>query len=127
MVRASCHFIALLHFGLSWIQSGLAVVCLGLFDVYLSCSIYLQCKNESVSDYNQTWTATAKLKTVGLYLLKVLFMLIVFLLASGSILSAIASSYPPTGRPISVIQWCLMGLFVPISPQLEGYYPPERW
>jgi len=25
------------------------------------------------------------------------------------------------------IPWGLMGLFIPISPQYEGYYPPERW
>ena len=25
------------------------------------------------------------------------------------------------------IPWGLMGLFIPISPQNEGYYPPERW
>ena len=25
------------------------------------------------------------------------------------------------------IPWGLMGLFIPISPQHEGYYPPERW
>ncbi len=43
LVRASCHCITWLFFlhlfGLSWIQSGLAVVCLGLCDLHLSCSI----------------------------------------------------------------------------------------
>jgi len=43
LVRASCHCITWLFFlhlfGLSWIQSGMAVVCLGLCDLHLSCSI----------------------------------------------------------------------------------------
>ena len=73
------------------------------FSVAASAIYLLQCKNGSVSDENQTRTVTDKVITAGLYLLKVLFMLIVSLLASGSILSAIASSYQPTGRPISVL------------------------
>ena len=63
----------------------------------------LQCENGSVSGENQTRTVTDKVRTAGLYLLKVLFMLIVSFLASGSIFSAIASFYQPTGRPISVL------------------------
>jgi hypothetical protein len=98
-------------------SSFISLVCLGysqewpsfawVFVTYISVAasaIYLfQCKNGSVSDENQTRTVTDKVITAGLYLLKVLFMLIVSLLASGSILSAIASSYQPTGRPISVL------------------------
>ena len=78
-----------------------------VFVTYISVAasaIYLiQCKNGSVSDENQIRTVTDKVITAVLYLLKVLSILIVSLLASGSILSAIASSYQPTEQPISVL------------------------
>jgi pimeloyl-ACP methyl ester carboxylesterase len=96
-------FISLVCLGYSQEWPSFAWVFVTYFSVAASAIYLLQCKNGSVSDENQTRTVTDKVITAGLYLLKVLFMLIVSLLASGSILSAIASSYQPTGRPISVL------------------------
>ena len=96
-------FISLVCLGYSQEWPSFAWVFVTYISVAASAIYLLQCKNGSVSDENQTRTVTDKVITAGLYLLKVLFMLIVSLLASGSILSAIASSYQPTGRPISVL------------------------
>jgi hypothetical protein len=72
--------------------------------VLASAFCLLERKNGSASDEHQTQmlTITAKMMAAGKVALKVIFTVIVSLLASGSILSAIAVSYPATGRPISV-------------------------
>jgi hypothetical protein len=96
-------FISLACLGYSQDWPSFAWVLVTYISVAASAIVILQCKNGSVSDMNQTRTVTAKVIAAGLYLLKVLFMLIVSLLASESMSLAIASSYPPAGRPTSVL------------------------
>ena len=98
-------FISLVCLGYSQDWASFTWVLVTYIPVLASAFFLLERKNGFESDEYQTETpaVTAKMMAAGLCLLKVIFTVIVTLLASGSILSAIAVSYPATGRPISVL------------------------